>query len=205
MHIGAGHVHQSYKLDCAFSPTDAYVLCGSEDGEQVEVASWFPWQLQGAVLHVYLIHAPVPAVTQGLIVCNLPCLLLFCILGAEREEAGSACMAAAAAAAAGVVPRNGLLVIPSLSGRTACGVCVTSSAAVSSIASHPQLAGLSPEVAVLLGKCNRPVYCCMESPCALPLAVSTDIVPVSWCHGPPVSHNWQNLASSELCNPLPRF
>ena len=119
MHIGAGHVHQSYKLDCAFSPTDAYVLCGSEDGEQVEVASWFPWQLQGAVLHVYLIHAPVPAVPQGLIVCNLPCLLLFCILGAEREEASSAGMAAAAAA--GLVPRNGLLVIPSPRGCCAAG------------------------------------------------------------------------------------
>ena len=30
----AGHTHQELKLDCAFTPTDAHVVSGSEDGMQ---------------------------------------------------------------------------------------------------------------------------------------------------------------------------
>ncbi|KAL3148779.1 hypothetical protein ABBQ38_014188 [Trebouxia sp. C0009 RCD-2024] len=70
-----GHTHQEMKLDCAFTPSDAHVISGSEDGEALHYllcltpsrlflplptspatqkdseTSWCPFHLAGAFLY----------------------------------------------------------------------------------------------------------------------------------------------------------
>lgn len=36
----AGHAHASAKMDCALTASDAYVLCGSEDGAPTHPSMW---------------------------------------------------------------------------------------------------------------------------------------------------------------------
>lgn len=53
---GAGHTHQELKLDCAFTPTDAHVVSGSEDGMQSYLITTEPFYADMNALAL-LLHA----------------------------------------------------------------------------------------------------------------------------------------------------
>ena len=36
-----GHKHEEYSLDCCLTPSDAFVICGSEDGALLTAAEGF--------------------------------------------------------------------------------------------------------------------------------------------------------------------
>jgi mitogen-activated protein kinase organizer 1 len=49
-----GHTHASYRLDCCFTPSDAYVVGASEDGRV------YYWELvDGAVVESFAAHSDV--------------------------------------------------------------------------------------------------------------------------------------------------
>ena len=44
MAVCVGHTHTSAKMDCALTVSDAYVLCGSEDGALHTCQSHLPFK-----------------------------------------------------------------------------------------------------------------------------------------------------------------